>query len=124
MNVIYNLNCVEVINKPCMRESRCMSLLPRTTLHSDSEHVLHTGIHGNMPLLPSYTTYWYIWQYASHLLIFFILAYTTICLTLAHIHHTGIYDSMSHAHILRTLASIFCSLLFCPFSLHFYKGHK
>jgi hypothetical protein len=23
-----------------MRESRCMSLLPRTTLHSDSEHVL------------------------------------------------------------------------------------
>jgi hypothetical protein len=24
-----------------MRESRCMSLLPRTTLHSDSEHVLY-----------------------------------------------------------------------------------
>ncbi len=28
-----------------MRESRCMSLLPRTTLHSDSEHLrsLHGG---------------------------------------------------------------------------------
>jgi hypothetical protein len=87
-------------------------------------HILHTGIHGNMPLLPSYTTYWYIWQYASHSLIYFILVYTTICLTLAHILHTGIYDSMSHAHILRTLASIFCSLLFCLFSLYFYKGHK
>ncbi len=38
MNVVDNLNSVQVINKPCMR-SRCMSLLPRTTLHSDSEHV-------------------------------------------------------------------------------------
>jgi hypothetical protein len=37
MNVVYNLNCVYVINKPCMRETRCMSLLPRTTLYSDSE---------------------------------------------------------------------------------------
>jgi hypothetical protein len=36
MNVVDNLNSVQVINKPCMR-SRCMSLLPRTTLHSDSE---------------------------------------------------------------------------------------
>jgi hypothetical protein len=33
----------QVINKPCMR-SRCMSLLPRTTLHSDSEQyaLVHT----------------------------------------------------------------------------------
>ncbi len=38
MNVVDNLNYVEVINKPCMR-SRCMSLLPRTTLHSDSEQL-------------------------------------------------------------------------------------
>ncbi len=59
-------------------------------------HILHTGIHGNMPLLPSYTTYWYIWQYAFHSLIYFILVYTTICLTLAHILHTGIHDNMSH----------------------------
>jgi hypothetical protein len=36
VDVDNKLNCVKVINKPCMR-SRCMSLLPRTTLHSDSE---------------------------------------------------------------------------------------
>ncbi len=46
MNVVDNLNCVQVINKPCMRASRCVSLLPRTTLHSDSEQyplfTLHT----------------------------------------------------------------------------------
>jgi hypothetical protein len=42
MNVVDNLNYVQVINKPCMR-SRCMSLLPRTTLYSDSKHVLHIG---------------------------------------------------------------------------------
>jgi hypothetical protein len=29
-----------------MRESRCMSLLPRTTLHSDSEHLPHTFLYG------------------------------------------------------------------------------
>ncbi len=38
MNVVDNLNSVKVINKPCMR-SRCMHLLPRTTLHSDSEQL-------------------------------------------------------------------------------------
>ncbi len=38
MNVVDNLNSVQVINKPCM-SSRCMSLLPRTTLHSDSEQL-------------------------------------------------------------------------------------
>jgi hypothetical protein len=38
MNVVDNLNSVKVINKPCM-SSRCMSLLPRTTLHSDSAQV-------------------------------------------------------------------------------------
>ncbi len=38
MNAVDNLNSVLIINKPCMR-SRCMSLLPRTTLHSDSEHL-------------------------------------------------------------------------------------
>jgi hypothetical protein len=36
MNVVDNLNPVYVINKPCM-SSRGMSLLPRATLHSDSE---------------------------------------------------------------------------------------
>ncbi len=39
MNIIDNLNSVQVINKPCM-SSRCMSLLPRTTPHSDSEQLL------------------------------------------------------------------------------------
>jgi hypothetical protein len=39
MNVVDNLNCVYVINKLCMREARCVSLIPRTTLHSDSEHM-------------------------------------------------------------------------------------
>jgi hypothetical protein len=39
MNVVDNLNSVKVINKPCM-SSRCMSLLPRATLHSDSEQLL------------------------------------------------------------------------------------
>ncbi len=38
MNIVDNLNYVQVINKPCMR-SRCVSLLPRTTLHSDSEQL-------------------------------------------------------------------------------------
>ncbi len=37
MNVVDNLNSVKVINKPCM-SSRNMCLLPRATLHSDSEH--------------------------------------------------------------------------------------
>jgi hypothetical protein len=41
MNVVNNLHCVQVINKPCMRESRCMSLLPRTTLHSDSKQFIY-----------------------------------------------------------------------------------
>ncbi len=36
MNVVDNLNSVQVINKPCM-SSRNMCLLPRATLHSDSE---------------------------------------------------------------------------------------
>jgi hypothetical protein len=36
MNVVGNLNSVYVINKPCM-SSRNMCLLPRATLHSDSE---------------------------------------------------------------------------------------
>ncbi len=36
MNVVDNLNSVKVINKLCM-SSRRMSLLPRATLHSDSE---------------------------------------------------------------------------------------
>jgi hypothetical protein len=40
MNVVDNLNFVYVINKPCIR-SRCMSLLPRTTLHSDSEQFIY-----------------------------------------------------------------------------------
>ncbi len=35
---MYEIKMHEFINKPCMR-SRCMSLLPRTTLHSDSEHL-------------------------------------------------------------------------------------
>jgi hypothetical protein len=39
MNVVDNLNSVSVINKPCM-SSRRMSLLPRATLHSDSEQLL------------------------------------------------------------------------------------
>ncbi len=39
MNVVDNLNSVQVINKPCM-SSRNMSLLPRATLHSDSEQFL------------------------------------------------------------------------------------
>ncbi len=38
-NADNNLNCVKVINKPCMTWSRCMSLLPRTTLHSDGEQL-------------------------------------------------------------------------------------
>ncbi len=38
-NVNNNLNCVQVINKPCMREARCVSLIPRTTLHSDSKFI-------------------------------------------------------------------------------------
>jgi hypothetical protein len=41
MNVVDNLNCVKVINKPCMREAGYVSLIPRTTLHSDSEHLHH-----------------------------------------------------------------------------------
>jgi hypothetical protein len=36
MNVVDNLNSVYVINKPCI-SSRDMCLLPRATLHSDSE---------------------------------------------------------------------------------------
>jgi hypothetical protein len=47
MNVVDNLNSVYVINKPCM-SSRRMSLLPRATLHSDSEQ----GWYSNL-LLPS-----------------------------------------------------------------------
>ncbi len=38
MNVVDILNSVYVINKPCM-SSRNMCLLPRATLHSDSEQV-------------------------------------------------------------------------------------
>ena len=44
MNVVDNLNSVEVINKPCM-SSRRMSLLPRATLHSDSELILYSKVH-------------------------------------------------------------------------------
>ncbi len=40
LNVVNNLNFVLVINKPCMREARYVSLIPRTTLHSDSEQFL------------------------------------------------------------------------------------
>ncbi len=40
MNVVDNLNCIQVINKPCMRKARYVSLIPRTTLHSDSEHAM------------------------------------------------------------------------------------
>ncbi len=40
MNVVDNLNSVSVINKPCM-SSRNMSLLPRATLHSDSEQLVN-----------------------------------------------------------------------------------
>jgi hypothetical protein len=40
MNVVDNLNSVKVINKPCM-SSRNMCLLPRTTLHSDSEQFIY-----------------------------------------------------------------------------------
>ncbi len=39
-NVDNNLNCVQVINKPCM-SSRHMSLLPRAALHSDSEQLVY-----------------------------------------------------------------------------------
>jgi hypothetical protein len=42
MNVIDNLNSVCVINKPCM-SSRNMCLLPRATLHSDSEQYCSSG---------------------------------------------------------------------------------
>jgi hypothetical protein len=42
MNVVDNLNFVQVINKPCM-SSRNMCLLPRATLHSDSEQELHVA---------------------------------------------------------------------------------
>ncbi len=38
MNVVDNLNSVYVMNKPCM-SSRCMGILPRTALHSDSEQL-------------------------------------------------------------------------------------
>ncbi len=41
MNVVNNLNCVEVINKPCMREARYARLIPWTTLHSDSEQFIY-----------------------------------------------------------------------------------
>jgi hypothetical protein len=41
MNVVDNLNCVLVINKPFMREARYVSLIPRTTLHSDSEQFIY-----------------------------------------------------------------------------------
>ncbi len=56
MNVVDNLNYVQVINKPCMR-SRCMSLLPRTTLHSDSEQqvlTLSTSGEGPTPCSSGY----------------------------------------------------------------------
>ncbi len=38
------INSVQVINKLCM-SSRNMSLLPRATLHSDSEHLFHAFFH-------------------------------------------------------------------------------
>ncbi len=36
-----------------MKESRCMSLLPRTTLHSDSEQILYNPVSLPIQLLPS-----------------------------------------------------------------------
>jgi hypothetical protein len=40
LNVVDNLNCVKVINKPCVREARCMRLIP-WTLHSGSEQFIY-----------------------------------------------------------------------------------
>jgi hypothetical protein len=40
LNVVNNLNCVWVINKPCVQKARCMRLIP-WTLRSGSKQFIY-----------------------------------------------------------------------------------